>query len=72
MAASRPQPADPVFTRLLHDVLLAKDIQSRIERGLIARDHLDDMCELEARAWHHLAEYSAAVAFVVGPRQRRE
>ena len=63
-AAAHPQPADPVFTRLLADICLAKTVQRHIEIGLAPAEPLAEaMRELERRAWHHLGAYVAAVAF---------
>jgi len=57
-------PADVTFCRLCADVVMAKDVEQRIRSGLIDPKHLDDVNELERRAWLHMANYIAAKAFV--------
>jgi hypothetical protein len=72
----RPQSADQTFCRLLADIVLARDVELRIKRGLVDREHTDIVQELERRAWEHLAAYVGAMAFALDTgednEQRRE
>jgi hypothetical protein len=49
--ATRYQPADRIFTRLCHDILLAKRVNSDLAR------------QFERAAFKHLAAYADAAAF---------
>jgi hypothetical protein len=56
--------ADAIFCQLCADITMANDVQQRIMSGLVDPKHLDDVKELERRAWLHMANYVAAKAFV--------
>jgi hypothetical protein len=53
-----------------------QEIELRIKRGLVDREHTDIVQELERRAWEHLAAYVGAMAFALDTgednEQRRE
>jgi hypothetical protein len=57
-------PADAVFCQLCADIAMAKDVEQRIRSGLVDPKHLEDVKELERRAWLHMANYIAVRAFV--------
>jgi hypothetical protein len=57
-------PADTTFCQLCADIVMAKNVEQRIRSGLVNPEHLDDVKELERRAWLHMANYIAAKAFV--------
>ena len=57
-------PADAIFCQLCADIAMARDVEQRIKSGLVAPKHLDDVKELERRAWLHMANYMAVRAFV--------
>jgi hypothetical protein len=59
-----PTPADAIFCQLCADITLAKGVEQRIMSGIVDPTHLDDLRELERRAWLHMANYVAAKAFV--------
>jgi hypothetical protein len=57
-------PTDVIFCQLCADITMAKGVEQRIMSGIIDSRHLNDVRELERRAWRHMVNYIAAKAFV--------
>jgi hypothetical protein len=60
----KPIAADPVVTRLLLDLQLARRVQKKARAGLLDDDALQNAQTLECEAFRVLANYCEARAFV--------
>jgi hypothetical protein len=49
--------ADPVFTRLLQDIPLARAVKRRVRGGALDGEYFAKAEELQRRAFRHLAAY---------------
>jgi hypothetical protein len=58
----RPQAADPVFTRLCADLMLADATRRRVEWGAMPPAYNDKADRFERGTWQHLANYLSAIA----------
>jgi hypothetical protein len=56
--------SDPVFTRLIRDLQLAKRAQKQIARGEISESKRDAATDLERGAFQHMFNYLNARAWV--------
>jgi hypothetical protein len=64
LTPTKPEPADPVVTRLMLDIQLACRSKHKVACGLIDQDALGDADALERGAFQHLFNYLNAKAWV--------